>query len=238
MSIAGEVQTSIPLPLELFQKFIQLVAGPFPKSEQQLLLISNEASTAADFSLPELDKLQGQLPTQNFHLSAQSAFTNNIFLQKVLAHSNSLLLCLTSSGSRCHSRSFRSALSLCLPKELFLHLSIYGYIYRAAKMSFSPTPKNYTKLGQLLVYFIITCLLSANSRLLQVQVLGNHVGAHRHVLRPEGKLIKNKYVINKIIFVGAHGYVLRRGGKSLVNHNLAICTFKKLLSTTRQRLPP
>merc|ERR1712223_219132 len=56
--------------------------------------------------------------------------------------------------------------------------------YRVAKMSLSPTPKNYTKLGQLFVYFIITCLLSANSRLLQVQVLGNHVGAHGHVLRP------------------------------------------------------
>ena len=72
MSIAGEMQT------------------PNPKSEQQLLLILNEASTTADFPLPGLDKLQGKLPDAIFSFFCKKRVYKQHFCYKkswlTLAH--------------------------------------------------------------------------------------------------------------------------------------------------------
>ena len=178
MSIAGEVQP------------------PNPKSVQQLLLISNEASTAAVFPLPGLDKLQGKLPDAFFSFFCKKRVYKQHFCYKkswlTLAHFCSVRLPL----------AYPTTLSL-IPQRFFTVPSEWIFFfmftslvpvtmvtfYRSAKMSLSPIPV-YVKLGQLFVYFIITCLLNANTRLLQVQVLGNQVGAHGHVLRPWGKMIR------------------------------------------------
>ena len=63
--------------------------------------------------------------THFFHFCLQTTF----LLQKVLAHSCSLLLCPTPSGSPCHSLSHSAALFHCtFQKNFFLRVYISGYI--------------------------------------------------------------------------------------------------------------